>query len=86
MGWQGPTAGQGFNELGSAIGRGIIYKNFVRRVVNEICPLGELTQTDVSRIAAAANPYAMPKGSDDIRNDRLNGGDPPELFVEVEDE
>jgi hypothetical protein len=68
MGWQGPTAGQGLNELGSALGQaGVIYKNFVRRVVNEICPLGDLTQADVSRIAAAANPFAMPKGSDDIR-------------------
>lgn len=68
MGWIGPTAGQGLHELGLALGQaGIIYKFLVKRVVNEICPLGNLSASDVNRIAAAANPYATPKGTDDIR-------------------
>lgn len=68
MGWTGPTAGQGLNELGQAIGKaGIVYSFLVKRVVNELCPLGSFSQAEVNRIAAAANPNAIPKGSDDIR-------------------
>jgi len=68
LGWSGPTSGQGLNALGAAIGQAkIVYENFVKRVVSEICPLGVFTQSEVSSIAAAANPNAKPAGSDDIR-------------------
>lgn len=68
MGWRGPTAGQGLNELGRAIGMASsVYKFLVKRVVNEMCPLGSFSPTEVGRIAAAADPFATPAGSDDIR-------------------
>ncbi len=68
MGWTGPTSGQGLNELGQAIGRaGIVYTFLVRRVVNELCPLGIFSPAEVSKIAAAANPFATPRGTDDVR-------------------
>jgi hypothetical protein len=68
MGWTGPTAGQGLNELGQAIGKaGIVYSFLVKRVVNELCPLGSISLAEVNKIAAAANPNAIPKGTDDIR-------------------
>jgi hypothetical protein len=68
MQWTGPTAGQGLNELGQAIGEaGIIYEYMTKRVVNEICPMGMFTADDVTRIARAANPFVTPAGTDDIR-------------------
>jgi hypothetical protein len=68
MGWTGPTSGQGLNELGSAIGKArIVYEFLVKRVVAEICPLGQFSSEDVASIAALANPFATPKGTDDIR-------------------
>jgi hypothetical protein len=67
-GWTGATTGQGLNELGTALGQAsIVYQNFVIRVVNEICPLGTFTADEVSSIAQAANPFAVPAGTDDIR-------------------
>lgn len=68
MGWTGPTSGQGLNELGKAIGQArIVYEFLTKRIVNEICPLGIFSDEDISRIAAAANPYASPAGTDDAR-------------------
>jgi len=66
MGWTGPTSGQGLNALGTAIGQAkIVYQNFTKRVVNEICPMGVFTDADVAAIGAAANPNMG--GTDDIR-------------------
>jgi hypothetical protein len=68
MGWVGPTTGQGLNQLGVAIGQATItYEFLTKRVIGEICPMGTFTQSQVSSIAAAANPYAFPGGTDDIR-------------------
>jgi hypothetical protein len=68
MGWKGPTSGQGLNSLGAAIGQSaIVYQFLTKRVIGEICPMGQFTDDDVSKIAAAANPFATPAGSDDIR-------------------
>lgn len=68
MGWTGPTSGEGLNELGAAIGKArIVYEYFVKRVVAEICPLGQFTDADVASIASLANPNIVPKGTDDIR-------------------
>lgn len=68
MGWTGPTSGQGLNELGKSIGQAsIVYENFTKRVINEVCPMGIFSSAEVARIAASANPYASPKGTDDIR-------------------
>jgi hypothetical protein len=69
MGWTGPIKGQGLNQLGVALGRAsIVYEFFTKRIVNEICPVGMFTATDISNIAAAVNPYAVPvPGTDDIR-------------------
>lgn len=68
MEWTGPTTGQGLNALGQAIGQaGIVYQNMVKRVIGEICPLGAFTTDQVAQIANLANPYAQPKGTDDIR-------------------
>ena len=68
LGWKGPTTGQGLNALGAALGQAsIVYENLVKRVVTEVCPMGTFTVSDVKGIAAAANPYATPAGTDDIR-------------------
>lgn len=68
MGWTGPTSGQGLNELGTAIGKaGIVYENMVKRVVNEICPMGIFQTPQISAIAKTVNPYAPVPGTDDIR-------------------
>lgn len=68
MGWIGPTSGQGLNELGTAIGKaGIVYENMVKRVVNEICPMGIFQTAQISAIAKTVNPYAAVPGTDDIR-------------------
>ncbi len=62
MGWNGATAGQGLNSLGTAIGKaGIVYSNLVKRVMREICPLGAVPAKDVATITAAA------QSSDDVR-------------------
>lgn len=68
MGWTGATAGRGLNELGQAIGKAaIVYTFLVRRIVNELCPLGSFSASEVADIAKAANPNAIPAGTDDIR-------------------
>ena len=68
MGWMGPKTGQGLQELGFAIGKSwIVYQIFTQRVIRELCPLGTFTETEINRIAAAANPWADPAGTDDIR-------------------
>lgn len=68
MGWTGPTAGQGLNALGNAIGKArIVYEYLTKRVINEICPLGTFSADDISRIAASANPNVQPAGTDDVR-------------------
>jgi hypothetical protein len=66
MGWMGPTSGQGLNELGRSIGQSFIfYENLTRRVVGEICPMGNFSGAQVAKIAAAANPNVG--GTDDVR-------------------
>lgn len=68
MGWIGPLKGEGLNSLGQEIGKSsIVYKYLTKRVVQEICPMGTLSEADVSRIANMANPFAAVKGTDDIR-------------------
>lgn len=68
MGWQGPKVGQGLQELGFAIGQSwIVYQFLTQRVIAELCPLGTFSTTEVNRIAATANPWADPAGSDDLR-------------------
>ncbi len=68
MGWTGATSGQGLNALGTELGKArIIYEFMTKRVINEICPLGAFTATEISNIAASANPFMSPAGSDDIR-------------------
>ncbi|MBS1964057.1 MAG: hypothetical protein JST04_17725 [Bdellovibrionales bacterium] len=62
MGWNGPTAGQGLNTLGQAIGKaGIVYSNFVKRVMKEVCPLGAVPDKDFASIVAAG------QNSDDVK-------------------
>lgn len=68
MGWQGPTAGNGLQSLGYAIGKSWIFYQFLtQRVIAELCPLGTFTTTEINQIAAAANPWGDPAGSDDLR-------------------
>lgn len=68
MGWTGPITGQGLNELGKAIGQTkIVYQFMTQRVIKEVCPMGAFTSGEVEAIAAAANPYATPAGTDDVR-------------------
>lgn len=68
MGWTGATSGQGLNELGVALGKAsIIYEFLTKRVIGEVCPTATFSAADISKIAAAANPFASPAGSDDIR-------------------
>ena len=68
MGWMGPTQGNGLNSLGAAIGQSsIFYVNFVKRVITEICPMGVFSQSEINKIADAANPYAPVAGTDDMR-------------------
>lgn len=68
MGWKGPKQGQGLQALGYAIGESwIFYQYFTQRVIRELCPLGGFSSLDINRIAAAANPWADPPGSDDLR-------------------
>ncbi len=62
LGWQGPTAGQGLNTLGTAIGKAnIVYANLAKRIQGEVCPLATLTKAEISNIAAIG------QSSDDIR-------------------
>lgn len=73
LGWKGPTSGQGFNELGRAVGMAdATYEQLVRRVTMEICPMGMLSDDEVKRIAKSANPNASPAGTDDIRTIVVN--------------
>lgn len=68
MGWQGSTSGNGLQALGYSIAKSwIVYQYFTQRVIGELCPLGTFTTTAINNIAAAANPWADPPGSDDIR-------------------
>jgi|GEM_PF-2201640 len=68
MGWRGPATGQGLNALGAAIGQAaIVYQFLTVRVINEVCPMGSFTQSQVNSIAALADPMASPPGSDDVR-------------------
>ena len=68
MGWMGPTKGNGLQELGYYIAQSwIVYQYFTQRVIAELCPLGTFADTDVNKIASAANPWADPAGTDDIR-------------------
>ncbi|PWU17455.1 MAG: hypothetical protein C5B49_08805 [Bdellovibrio sp.] len=68
MGWQGPTTGQGLQSLGYAIGQSwIVYQFLTQRVISELCPLGSFSTAEVNAIAAAANPWADPAGTDDLR-------------------
>lgn len=68
MGWKGPTQGHGLQSLGYSIGQSwIMYQFFTKRVIGELCPLGNFSAAEINRIAALANPWADPAGSDDIR-------------------
>ncbi len=68
MGWKGPTTGKGLQQLGYAIAQSwVVYQFFTQRVIGELCPLGTFTSAEVSAIAASANPWADPAGTDDIR-------------------
>ncbi len=68
MGWVAPTTGQGLQALGYYIAQSwIVYQNLTRRVIGEVCPLGTFSPLEINRIAGAANPWAEPAGTDDIR-------------------
>ena len=68
MGWKGPLQGQGLQSLGYAIAQSwIVYQFFTQRVIAELCPLGTFSALEVTQIAAMANPWADPAGTDDIR-------------------
>lgn len=68
MGWQGSLTGYGLQELGYSIGKSwIVYQFFTKRVIGELCPLGNFPASEINRISALANPWADPPGSDDIR-------------------
>ncbi len=68
MGWQGPTRGQGLQQLGYAIAQSwIVYQFFTKRVIGELCPLGFFSAAEINNIAASANPWADPAGTDDLR-------------------
>jgi hypothetical protein len=61
-GWKGPLTGSGLNALGTAIGQSTgIYTWFTKRVINEVCPLGSLRDSDIAAIAAQG------QATDDIR-------------------
>ena len=68
MGWTGALKGEGLNSLGQELGKSsIVYKYLTKRVVQEICPMGTLSEAEVARIANMANPFAAVRGTDDIR-------------------
>lgn len=68
MGWTGMSRGEGLNALGQELGKAaIVYKYFTRRIVREICPMGVFTEDEVVKIAEEANPFAVVKGTDDVR-------------------
>lgn len=68
MGWMAPTKGNGLQELGYYVAQSwIVYQFFTQRVVGELCPLGNFSTAQINVIAAAANPWADPAGTDDIR-------------------
>lgn len=81
MGWQGALKGRGLQELGYAIGSSwIVYQYFTQRVIGELCPLGTFSTDEINRIAALANPWAEPAGSDDIRTIVANVAANPGCF------
>lgn len=68
MGWKAAPTGQGLNQLGIGIGQSqIAYEFMTKRVIGEVCPMGAFTAAQVTQIANAANPFATPKGTDDVR-------------------
>lgn len=68
LGWKGPTSGNGLNSLGAALGQAdIVYQFLAQRVIKEVCPGGSFYQSDINAIANAANPFATPAGTDDVR-------------------
>lgn len=68
MGWTGLVRGEGLNQLGQELGKAaIVYKFFTKRIVREICPMGVFSEEEVGKIADLANPFALVKGTDDIR-------------------
>lgn len=68
MGWQGPTDGHGLQELGYAVGKSwIVYQFLTQRIIAEVCPLGTFSTNEINTIAASANAWADPPGSDDVR-------------------
>ena len=68
MGWTGLVRGEGLNLLGQELGKAaIVYKFLTKRIVREICPMGVFTEEEVGKIAELANPYALVKGTDDVR-------------------
>lgn len=68
MGWKGQTSGYGLQSLGYTIAQSwIVYQFFTQRVIAEICPIGTFSAAEITQIAAKANPWADPAGSDDIR-------------------
>lgn len=68
MGWMAPMQGQGLQSLGYSIAQSwIVYQFLTTRVIGELCPLGSFTADQINAIAASANPWADPPGTDDIR-------------------
>ena len=60
LGWNSynasnPTSGAGLKSLGTAVGQAsLVYQFMVQRVINHICPLGNVSQTSQNNIAAMA--------------------------------
>ena len=54
-GWKGAMTGSGLNALGIAVGQATqTYQFMTQRVINEICPLGTFSQTQINNIATGA--------------------------------
>jgi hypothetical protein len=54
-GWNGAISGNGLQALGAAVGQATgVYTNMVQRVINEICPLGSFSQTQIDNMGSAA--------------------------------
>ena len=68
MGWSGLVRGEGLNQLGQELGKAaIVFKFLTKRIVREICPMGTFSEEEIGKIADLANPYALVKGTDDVR-------------------
>lgn len=68
MGWTGDVRGEGLNALGVNIGKAkIVYSYLTKRVIAEICPMGIISENEITAIADEANPFSEKKGTDDIR-------------------